>query len=114
MAALIMAAAVIAAAGYYEGPNLLFGQLVAIAGPTAVPLIVLPNRGRIAAAGWLGIAPLLICAWSYVVYVDTRPYQGGGASFAVLIGWFACFIATGIAVLVRVLHMWWLGQPKNP
>jgi len=56
---------------------------------------------------WLVIAAVLIAGWSYVVYVDTRPYEGGGASFALLFGWLTCFVAFVVAALVRGVHVWW-------
>ena len=103
---LTLAAIVIAVAGYYESAGLLVGQLLFVAGPTVVPFLVLPKRGIVGLGGWLFTAVLLVAGWSYVVYVDTRPYTGGGASFALLFGWFTCFVAVVVATAIRVLHSW--------
>ena len=101
-----LAAIVIAVADYYESPGLLVAQVLLIAGPTVVPFLVLPKEGFVGFASWLFIACLLVVGWSYVAYVDTRPYIGGGASFATLFGWFACFVALVLAALITLMHAW--------
>ena len=102
--AILVAVTVIVAAGYYESPLLLVTQLLFIAGPTLGAFLPLPKLGRAAVIAWLVIAALLIAGWGYVVYVDTRPYKGGGASLALLFGWFTCMIATLLALAIRFLH----------
>jgi hypothetical protein len=97
---LLVAATVIVLGGYYESPTLLLMQIVLIAGPTFLPFLALPKEGRFVVACWVLIAAMLMAGWSYVVYVDTRPYTGGGASFAVLFGWFTCLVAVMIAVIL--------------
>ena len=99
--ALTLSFVVVLLAGYYESPGLLPFQLLSIAGPTVLPLLILSGPGRLALLGWLLAACLLAVGWSYVIYIDTRPYEGGGASFALLAGWFTCFVAFAFAALVR-------------
>ena len=99
-----LAAAVIALGGYYEGPGLLIAQVAFIVGPSLAPFLVLPKQGRLKLGAWIFIALLLTAGWSYVIYVDTRPYSGGGASFAVLFGWFTCFVAFILALLVSIFQ----------
>ena len=113
MFALLLTTAVIVLAGYYESLGLLLMQILFIAGPTAVPLLILPKRGWIALVSWLVIASLMTVGWSYVVYIDTRPYQGGGATFAVLLGWFTCLVAFLVASLVAALHWRFGGGGKS-
>ena len=50
------------------------------------------------------VATLLVAAWGYVVFVDTRPDQGGGATFAVFIGWFGCALASAIAIIANLIR----------
>ena len=102
--AFLLAVTVIVMAGYYESPLLLIAQLLLIAGPTFAAFLPLPRVGQTAIVSWLVIAAVLIAGWGYVVYIDTRPYQGGGASFALLFGWFTCVIGTLLASVVRLLH----------
>ena len=102
--AILVAVAVIIMAGYYESPQLLIFQLVMIAGPTFAAFLPLPKVVRTAVIYWLAIAALLIAGWGYVVYIDTRPYLGGGASFALLFGWFTCVIGIVLAATIHVLH----------
>ena len=105
----VVAVTVIALAGYYESPSLLIGQLILLAGPTFTAFLPLPKVGRTAVISWLVISALLIAGWGYVVYIDTRPYQGGGASFALLFGWFTCVIGTVLAATIHVLHRRFIG-----
>ena len=79
---LLTAAVVITLAGYYESPRLLLFQIALIAGPTIVPLMPLPRDGPAMVPGWVAVALLMSAGWAYVIYIDTRPYTGGGASFA--------------------------------
>lgn len=102
--AILVAVTVVIVAGYYESPLLLIFQLLLIAGPTYVAFLPLPKVGQRKVIYWLVIAALLIAGWGYVVYVDTRPYQGGGASFALLFGWFTCVVGTVLAATIHVLH----------
>lgn len=104
--ALLTAAAVIVGAGYYESPLLLLMQVVFIAGPTFVPLAILSRRGAGLTASRVALALFITAGWAYVVYVDTRPYTGGGASFALLVGWFTCFVAGFLAAAILALHSW--------
>ena len=104
--ALLTAAAVIAGAGYYESLGLLIMQIVFIAGPTFVPLAILSRRGAVLTASRVALALFITAGWAYVVYVDTRPYTGGGASFALLLGWFTCFIAGIIATIILAIDSW--------
>ena len=101
---LALAATVIAVAGYYESAGLLVAQVLFIAGPTVVPFLALPKKGIVGLGSWVFTASLLVAGWSYVAYVDTRPYTGGGASFAVLFGWFTCFVAIILAALISLLQ----------
>jgi len=111
---LTLAALVIAIGNYYAGPSLLLPQIVFVAGPTLVPLLILPRTGKPALAAWIFIAVLLVGGWSYVVYVDTRPYTGGGASFAWLIGWFACFVALILAASLSAVAFLLGGRRRPP
>ena len=104
--AVLTATAVIASAGYYETPSLLFMQIVFIAVPTFVPLALLSRRGSVVTASRVALALFITAGWAYVVYLDTRPYTGGGASFALLIGWFTCFIAGIIATIILAIDSW--------
>ncbi|OWK31868.1 hypothetical protein [Sphingomonas mucosissima] len=98
--ALATAAAVIVIAGYYESAGLLVTQIALIAGPTLVPFLIL--RGRSTRASWVVIALMTAAGWACTVYTDTRPYEGGGASFAVFFGWFGCLVASVVAVVARL------------
>lgn len=86
--------------GYYTGLELLGRQLLLIAGPTFLPFLFLAARRRTGWLAWAAVAAPLVAGWSYVVYVDTRPYAGGGASFAALLGWLACLLALAVALLI--------------
>lgn len=97
--ALATAAAVIVIAGYFESAGLLVTQIALIAGPTLVPFLIV--RGRPTRANWVVIALLTAAGWSWTIYTDTRPYEGGGASFAVLFGWFGCLVASVVAIVAR-------------
>lgn len=101
--AFLTAAVVIFAAGYYSSVGLLLWQVAFIAGPTFVPLALLSRRGAFMKVSRIAIALLISAGWAFVVYVDTRPYTGGGASFALLFGWFGCAIATLAATVVRAI-----------
>lgn len=92
--ALLTAAVVIVAAGYFTSTGLLFWQVAFIAGPTFLPLALLSRRGSFVKVSRVAVALFITAGWAFVVYVDTRPYTGGGASFALLFGWFGCAIAT--------------------
>ncbi|OWK31388.1 hypothetical protein SPDO_13970 [Sphingomonas dokdonensis] len=98
--ALATAAVVIAVAGYFENAGLLVSQVALIAGPTLVPFLIL--CGRPTRAGWVVLALLTAAGWAWTVYTDTRPYQGGGASFAVFFGWFGCLVASVVAGVARL------------
>lgn len=104
--ALLTAATVIAVAGYYVSPQKLVTQIIFIAGPTFVPLALLSRRGSVLTASRVALALFITAGWAYVVYVDTRLYTGGGASFALLIGWFTCFIAVIIATIILAIDSW--------
>lgn len=96
---LLLTAAVIVTAGYYERPALLINQVAFIAGPSFVPFALL-SAGKVRGTTvWLAFAVLLSIAWGYVASVDSRPYQGGGASFAVFAGWAGCVLASLAALL---------------
>ena len=101
--AVLTAIAVVLLGGYYESPLLFVLQIAVVAGPTFLPLALLPKCGWSALVGWAALALLMLGGWGYVVYLDTRPYAGGGASFAVLFGWFTCFIAGVIAGVISLL-----------
>lgn len=98
--ALATAVVVIAAARYYESAGLLVSQIALIAGPTLVPFLIL--CGRPTRAGWVVLALLTASGWACTVYADTRPYEGGGASFAVFFGWFGCLVASVVAIVARL------------
>jgi FtsH-binding integral membrane protein len=98
--ALATAAVVIAVAGYYESAGLLVSQIALIAGPTLVPFLIL--CGRPSQANWAVLALLTAAGWVWTVYIDTRPYEGGGASFAVFFGWFGCLVASVVAIVTRL------------
>jgi hypothetical protein len=104
--ALVTALAVIILGGYYESPLLLALQIALIAGPTFLPLALLPRGGPAIATSWVVLSLIMLMGWGYVVHVDTRPYTGGGASFAILFGWFACFIAGILAATIMALVSW--------
>ena len=102
---LALTAIVIISPGYYESPGLLMMMQIAfIFCPAMLPFLVLlgASRRKIPA---VTCAALLVLGWVYVVYVDTRQYEGGGASFAILFGW-AASVASAIlaAVLVAASH----------
>lgn len=103
---LLTAAVVITLAGYYESPRLLLFQIALIAGPTIVPLMPLPRDGPAMVPGWVAVALLMSAGWAYVIYIDTQPYTGGGASFALLLGWFTCFVAGIVAVIISAVDSW--------
>lgn len=98
--ALATAAVVIVVGGYYESAGLLVSQIALIAGPTLVPFLIV--CGRPSRANWVILALLTAAGWAWTVYTDTRPYQGGGASFAVFFGWFGCLIASVVAIVARL------------
>ena len=98
--ALATAAVVIAFAGYYESAGLLVSQIALIAGPTLVPFLIL--CGRPSRANWAVVALLSAAGWAWTVYTDTRPYEDGGASFAVFFGWFGCLVASVVAIVARL------------
>lgn len=102
--ALILAATVIWLAGYYEGPIFWFWQMLFIGGQTFAPFLFLPQRGRFAVRGWFLVAIIVTAGWSLVVYADTRPYEGGGASMAGILGMFACFVAGLIAAIISAIQ----------
>src|SRR3546814_9616808 len=54
--------------------------------------------------GWitLVVALMVVGGWARVVYIDTRPYEGGGATFSFLLGWAACTLAFLMAVLLAI------------
>ena len=104
--ALFTAAAVVILGSYYESPLLLVFQIALIAGPTFIPLALLPRGGAGMAAYWVALALIMLVGWGYVVHLDTRPYIGGGASFAMLFGWFTCFVAGLIAAAISALDSW--------
>ena len=112
--ALLTAAAVILLAGYYETPGLLIAQIAFIAAPTFIPLALLRKGGRVMTASWIGVALMMSAGWGYVVYLDTRPYTGGGASFAMLVGWAACCVAGVIAVFMSGLEAWLRRRRRVP
>ena len=101
--ALALAEAVIWLAGYYEGPVLWLFQTLWLGGLTFAPFLFLPRRGRLAVWGWFLTAIIVTAGWSLVVYADTRPYEGGGASLAGVFGFFACFVAGVIAAIISVI-----------
>lgn len=98
--AAVLAAAVIASAGYYVNPVLLVGQMLGIGLPSYAPFVVLALARVRNAWATLLIAGIILLGWSRVVYIDTRPYEGGGASFAILVGWAACALALVLAALL--------------
>ena len=109
--ALAIAVAVIIGAGYYESAGLLVSQIALIAGPTVVPFLIL--RGRPTRASRFVIALLTAAGWACTVYIDTRPHEGGGASFAVFFGWFGCLVA-GVAAIVARLAARFRERHKEP
>src|SRR3546814_14297575 len=50
----------------------------------------------------LVVALMVVGGWARVVYIDTRPYEGGGATFSFLLGWAACTLAFLMAVLLAI------------
>lgn len=109
----MLAATVIAAADYYVNPILLVGQMLAIGLPSYAPFAVLAlARVRSAWANLL-IADVILLGWWRVVYIDTRPYEGGGASFAILVGWAACALALVSAALFGVARDMRRGAPPR-
>ena len=98
---LALAVTVIAAAGYYERPSLLPAQLLLIAVPSLLPLALL-SMAKHHRLVWIACVALIAGSWSYVVYVDTRPYTGGGASLACVIGWMGCAMALVFAAIASL------------
>ena len=111
--ALVLSASVILVAGYNESAGLLAFQILFIAGPTLAPFLAAPKSGVVGISTWAVIAALLITGWSYVAYIDSRPYQGGGASLAPLLGWFTCFVAFIAAAGVTSLQSFFAREPRN-
>ncbi|MDP1028267.1 hypothetical protein Q5H91_13665 [Sphingomonas sp. KR1UV-12] len=90
------------ACGYYRNAATLPMQLAFIAGPIALPLIVASLAPSRRTSVWSVTAAILAVGWVYVVYCDTRLDPGGGASFAVIVGWFAAVIALAVALLLTL------------
>src|SRR3546814_18510745 len=80
----------------------LVAQMVMIALPTFAPFAFL--GAALVRNGWitLVVALMVVGGWARVVYIDTRPYEGGGATFSFLLGWAACTLAFLLAVLLAV------------
>lgn len=106
---LVLAAVVITVAGYYARPSQLINQIALIAGPSLLPFAILETGGARGRGVWCVFAALLVIAWGYVAYVDSRPYQGGGASFAVFAGWLGSAFACLMAVLFLALRRFFPG-----
>lgn len=98
--AALLTAAVILFADYYESPEGLVMQIALIAGPSFLPFSALAS-GKDPPRWMLAVVTAVIAAgWALVVYEDTRPYTGGGASMAVLFGWMTCIVAVLLALLL--------------
>jgi hypothetical protein len=108
-----LAAAVIVAAGYYVNPFLLVGQILGIGLPSYAPFAILALARLKSAWATLPIAGIILFGWARVVYIDTRPYEGGGASFAILVGWAACVLAMVLAVLFAAVRDMRSGAPPR-
>ena len=99
-----MTIAVIVFAGFYYNLALLvLGQVPLIFLPTLLPFLVLAARSPVSPVAVALVAAPLVLGWAYVIYVESQPYAGGGASMAVLMGWAACFVSTLLAALVAPL-----------
>jgi hypothetical protein len=101
--AIILAGVVIVLAGYYESPGLLVGQVLAIALPAFAPFAFL-GAAKVR-SGWVTavVASMVIGGWARVVWIDTRPCDGGGATMALLVGWAACTLAFLMAAVLAIV-----------
>lgn len=102
--AFVATIAVIALAGYYSTLSLLVSsQLPLIFLPTLVPFLVVAAQRLTSKAALAVVAAPMALGWAAVIVIDSRPYTGGGASMAVLLGWAACAVSVllaGVALIV--------------
>ena len=99
--ALAVSTLVILLAGYYQS-GALVEQVALIAIPTFAPFLILALFGRCNRPVLLTVAAVVGLGWIFTVYVDTRPYTGGGASFAVFFGWLSSLIACAVALVAGI------------
>lgn len=98
--ALFVATAVVGLTGSIGTLALLVSTLVPLIFlPTLLPFLVLAAQRQTPKAAIAIVAAPLVLGWAYVIYVDSRPYVGGGASMAVMLGWAACALSTLFALL---------------
>lgn len=100
---LVAALVLIFGIGYYESLELLLFQIPAMALPIFVPLALLASTERPRAWGVTLVGAIIAVGWGYMAYVDSQPYQGGGASFAIFFGWAASLLAAVVATLVVIV-----------
>lgn len=101
--ALVLSAVVIALAGYYDGLGLLPTQIVYIAGSSYVPFFAFARLRRTGLIEWLFVGIALAITWGYVIYLDTRPYEGGGATMNPILGWFSSALISLVPLGIRVV-----------
>ena len=100
---LVATLVVILIAGYSDSLMSLGAMMPMIAGPIMLPFLILTFRRYTSLTAWIAIAASLTIGWGFVAYVDSRPYEGGGASFAILFGWFASALTILLAGIIAIV-----------